>query len=227
MQSAQKSGQHSAPQSVSVSMQSAAGTCTSQPLPETQSAPAALNINNTQCPDAHQANCSKRQQIGTSHLHGQEHQHQLVAQQNDLGDAAQHCHASCQQDGLSQQEQQGRLNGNVDLSCSLDEDLMPEVDTEITSRLQPCLADDADAMQDGLKSDSSAQTCPTPEQNSMRDSALPGMASLQLSIKTSRDEQAAYSDTAAPLQHEMAVSPSAQHHRRKQARLDSKRCIKF
>ena len=159
-------------------------------------------------------------------------------QQHDGAGADQHlqCCSSRQQTDVSQHHQTDAHNRDVSLSCSLDEEMLPELDADVSSRLQPCPSQLTNAkgklhscVSDGTLHGAQAMDCGSEDapQSCVGSSNLHGGQSVCLTVRTSQSDQAVSLDAVAQLQHEMAVSPSAQQGRRKQARLGSMRSLKF
>ena len=156
-------------------------------------------------------------------------------QQHDTVGTDQHlqCCSSKQQNDVSQDHQ---ADGDVSLSCSMDEEMLPELDADVSSRLQPCPSQ-------LLNTEGEAQSCVSngtlhgaqfmqgrnqdASQSGISADGLHGVQPMHLTVRTSQSDQAVSFDASAELQHEMAVSPSAQQGRRKQARLGSMRSLKF
>ena len=202
------------------------------------------------------ASCSQ----GVSHQQnhrGLPSQQVQVGQLNQMHGLQQSTHpvqSQCQQEHGTDDKPQGKSNflgqrhassmEDVELSCSLDEDMVPALDLQssavsklMLSTAGQLLADDSDALSDQSQGCSAIcqasmmgaddMTCITSDaitDTAVGDGDLPSTA---LAIRTRKFQPSHEQQQCTSLQQEMAASPSAVQGRRKQARLDSMRCLKF
>lgn len=123
-----------------------------------------------------------------------------------------------------QLSQQNVSDDEVELSCSLDEQMLPDLDLESSAISQLCPAVDADlALSSRCSTEQSQQPPDSCERDSTCKADQPDMAVSALTVRIGKGQCGAWK----ALEHEMAVSPTVQHGRRKQARSDSLRCLKF
>ena len=141
----------------------------------------------------------------------------LDQQQHDPSDGLQN--QSCRLDESSGGDDQ------VQLSCSLDEDLSSELDLQSSAASQ--------LMGTTAVQDFHSHIYALPDQSlGLRVSEAPQEAAddesqIPLAVRTEKDLLVHVRTQCMTVQEEMTTSPSAAHGRRKQARLDSTRCLKF
>ena len=123
-----------------------------------------------------------------------------------------------------QLSQRSVSDDEVELSCSLDEQMLPDLDLGSSAISQLCSAVDADvAPSSRCSTEQSQQPADSCERDSRRNPDQPDMAVSALTVRIGKGQ----CDACTALEREMAVSPTVQHGRRKQARLDSLRSLKF
>ncbi|KAL0022867.1 hypothetical protein WJX77_001247 [Trebouxia sp. C0004] len=164
--------------------------------------------------------------------HGHSHSAQRLGAQHDLSEPAQQQDYRQQlshQSGLhqlSQNECHERLSqeheseDDVELSCSLDDQMVSGVDLDYSamSQLRPLVVNNA-ACRTHDKASEAVTEIP------MSSADLPQM--LTLTVRTGHAQAAGNYPSRASLEQEMVVSPSAQPAKKKQATPSSMRCLKF
>lgn len=217
------------------------------PLPESTH-----RMTGMQTEDCRQKACRQKAADCNAHRMAQQHEsvvplhHSSAAQQyHGHNGSAQHLthpndllESSALQDGLAQTSHRSKSDqmiqhsspsqhsqasdNEVELSCSLDEEMLSELDLQSSAISQLCPAVDSDAA-------SSTDNLPVQCQGDghMGSADMRHLSSPALSVKLGKGHKACQQVEMLALEQEMAVSPFAHHGRQKQAKTGSMRCLKF